>query len=54
MPDKAVAYKAVLAAGLLVIVLAERAWLDFSLMLVTTTLVLADELLNTAIEELSD
>jgi diacylglycerol kinase len=54
MRDKAVAYKAVLAAGLLAIALAQRAWLDFGLVLVTTTLVLAAELFNTAIEELCD
>ena len=54
MRDKAVAYKVVLAAGLLAIAFAQRAWLDFGLVLVTTALVLAAELLNTAIEELCD
>ena len=41
MRDKAVAYKAVLAAALLAIAFSQRAWLDFSLVLVTTALVLA-------------
>ena len=54
MRDKAVAYKVVLAAGLLAIAFAQRAWLDFGLVLVTTALVLSAELLNTAIEELCD
>ena len=54
MRDKAVAYKVVLAAVLLAIAFAQRAWLDFGLVLVTTALVLAAELLNTAIEELCD
>ena len=40
MRDKAVAYKAVLATGLLVIAFAQRAWLDFGLVLVTTALVI--------------
>ena len=54
MRDKAVAYKVVLAAGLLTIAFAQRAWLDFGLVLVTTALVLSAELLNTALEELCD
>jgi len=54
MRDKAVAYKAALAAALLAIAFSQRAWLDFSLVLVTTALVLAAELFNTAIEELCD
>lgn len=54
MRDKAVAYKVVLAAGLLAIAFAQRAWLDFGLVLVTTALVLSAELLNTALEELCD
>ena len=54
MRDKAVAYKVVLAAVLLAIAFAQRAWLDFGLVLVTTALVLSAELLNTAIEELCD
>ena len=54
MRDKAVAYKAVLATGLLAIAFAQRAWLDFGLVLVTTALVLAAEMFNTAIEELCD
>jgi diacylglycerol kinase len=54
MRDKAVAYKVVLAAVLLAIAFAQRAWLDFALVLVTTALVLSAELLNTALEELCD
>ena len=54
MRDKAVAYKVVLSAGLLAIAFAQRAWLDFGLVLVTTALVLSAELLNTALEELCD
>lgn len=54
MRDRAVAYKVVLAAGLLAIAFAQRAWLDFGLVLVTTALVLSAELLNTALEELCD
>ena len=54
MRDKAVAYKVVLAAVLLAIAFAQRAWLDFGLVLVTTALVLSAELLNTALEELCD
>jgi diacylglycerol kinase len=54
MRDRAVAYKMVLAAVLLAIAFAQRAWLDFGLVLVITALVLAAELFNTALEELCD
>ena len=52
--DTAVAYKIVLSVVLLVVAFAQRAWVDFGLLLVATALVLAAELLNTAIEELCD
>ena len=52
--DKAVAYKLVVSAVLLCLAFAQRAWVDFGLLLVATALVLVAELLNTAIEELCD
>ncbi len=38
----------------LAVAFAQRSWVDFGLLLVATALVLAAELLNTAIEELCD
>jgi len=52
--DKAVTYKLFVSAVLLSLAFAQRAWMDFGLLLVATALVLAAELLNTAIEELCD
>ena len=52
--DRAVAYKLVVSVLLLSVAFAQRAWVDFGLLLVATALVLAAELLNTAIEELCD
>jgi len=54
MRDTAVAYKLVLSVLLLTVAFAQRSWVDFGLLLVATALVLAAELLNTAIEELCD
>ncbi|WP_411868452.1 diacylglycerol kinase [Vulcanococcus limneticus] len=54
MRDTAVAYKLVLSVVLLAVAFAQRAWVDFGLLLLATALVLAAELLNTAIEELCD
>jgi diacylglycerol kinase (ATP) len=54
MRDKAVAYKLVVSVALLAVAFAQRAWVDFGLLLVATALVLAAELINTAIEELCD
>jgi diacylglycerol kinase (ATP) len=54
MRDTAVAYKLVLSVLLLAVAFAQRSWVDFGLLLVATALVLAAELLNTAIEELCD
>lgn len=49
MRDKAVAYKVVVSLVLLAAAFAQRSWVDFGLLLVATALVLAAELLNTAI-----
>ena len=54
MRDTAVSYKLVLSGVLLAVAFAQRSWVDFGLLLVATALVLAAELLNTAIEELCD
>ena len=54
MRDKAVAYKLVASVVLLLVAFAQRSWVDFGLLLLATALVLAAELLNTAIEELCD
>jgi diacylglycerol kinase (ATP) len=54
MRDKAVAYKLVASVLLLLVAFAQRSWVDFGLLLLATALVLAAELLNTAIEELCD
>jgi diacylglycerol kinase (ATP) len=54
MRDTAVAYKLVVSVVLLTVAFAQRSWVDFGLLLVATALVLAAELLNTAIEELCD
>ncbi len=52
--DKAVSYKLLVSVVMLSLAFVQRAWVDFGLLLVTTALVLAAELLNTAIEELCD
>jgi len=52
--DRAVTYKLVVSTVLLALAFAQRAWMDFGLLLVATALVLSAELLNTAIEELCD
>ena len=54
MRDKAVAYKLGASVVLLLVAFAQRSWVDFGLLLLATALVLAAELLNTAIEELCD
>jgi diacylglycerol kinase (ATP) len=52
--DKAVVYTLLMSLTLLVVAFTQRAWVDFGLLIVATALVLASELLNTAIEELCD
>ena len=52
--DKAVAYTLLISLALLAVAFTQRAWVDFGLLIVATALVLAGELLNTAIEELCD
>ena len=52
--DKGVAYTLVVSLILLAIAFTQRAWADLELLLVATALVLASELMNTAIEELCD
>jgi len=52
--DKGVAYTLVVSLILLAIAFTQRAWADLELLLVATALVLASELINTAIEELCD
>jgi diacylglycerol kinase (ATP) len=52
MRDTAVAYKLLVSVVLLAVAFVQRSWVDFGLLLVATALVLAAELLNTAIEEL--
>ena len=54
MRDTAVAYKLLVSVVLLAVAFVQRSWVDFGLLLVATALVLAAELLNTAIEELCD
>ena len=43
-----------ISLALLAVAFTQRAWVDFGLLIVATDLVLAGELLNTAIEELCD
>jgi diacylglycerol kinase (ATP) len=50
MGDTVVAYEFVVSLALLTVAFAQRSWVDFGLLLVATALVLAAELLNTAIE----
>ncbi len=52
--DFAVAYKIVLSLFILAVCLYYRQWLDFSLVLVSTALMLVAEMFNTTIEALCD
>lgn len=52
--DMSVAYKVVLSAILLIGFFYYRQWVDFSLVLVVTGLVIISEIFNTAIEALCD
>lgn len=52
--DFAVAYKVVLSTLLMAVFFYFRQWLDFSLVLLATGLVLSSEIFNTAIEAICD
>jgi diacylglycerol kinase (ATP) len=52
--DFSVAYKLVLSVAMLVAAFFLRDWIDFLLILVATALVLAMEIMNTAVEALCD
>lgn len=52
--DKAAVDTLLMSLALLAVAFTHRAWLDFGLLVVATALVLAGELLNTAIAELCD
>lgn len=52
--DFAVAYKIVLSFFVLIICFYYRQWLDFSLVMVSTALMLVSEMFNTTIEALCD
>ncbi|UUA74977.1 MULTISPECIES: diacylglycerol kinase [unclassified Cellvibrio] len=52
--DAAVAYKVVLSTILLAVFFYHRQWIDFSLVLVVTGMVIISEIFNTAIESLCD
>lgn len=52
--DQGVAYTLLVSLILLAIAFTQRAWADLELLLVATAVVLASELMNTAIEELCD
>jgi diacylglycerol kinase (ATP) len=54
LTDFAVAYKVALSVPVLVIASAQRQWINVSLLLVVTAVVLMAEIFNTAIEALCD